>query len=318
VNREPIVQPAPSDEADVLDIAELLRSLLRGLWLLPVFLALGLGLAAAYLHTATYRYAASLQITSVEGGGASLPSGVAGLGSLVGFDIGLSDGSDFELVPEALVSKGVASRLAQDEQLMRAIFPYEWDAAAGVWRAPESLLVDAIEGLKSVLGVPRTPWAPPGAVRLRDHLQKTLEITPDRKKDIITIRYQHEDPAVAEKLVGAIVAATDDFLRAASLAQSDAYVSYLEARLQETTVAEYRLFLAQALVSYENKRMMAMASTAYAARPFGPVLVSERPASPKPVVVLAASLAFSLILWAASVLLRGALRRRRVDAAASA
>lgn len=294
----------PAQRGEFVDMLALARTAVRSLWVLPLLVGAMLGLAALYLNLTTYLYAASLQVTPPEQGGAKLPSSVSGLGSLVGFDLGLGGSGDFEVFPEAVLSKGVAEILARDEVLMRGMFPEQWDEATGEWREPRSTIRATAEAVKRVLGVPSRPWERPAAFDVRTHLEKALEVAPDRKKDIITLRYEHRDPEFAGLLLQRVARAADDFLRARSLARANDYVAYLQDRLREAEVAEYRLFLSQALVNYESKRMMARASAPFAAEPFGPPLVSKRPTSPKPLVVLALAVVMGTILWGLLVLVR--------------
>ncbi len=297
-------------EDEPLDLAALARQLWAAKWWLLLLVAAAIGLAALYLNLATYRYTAQLKVTAVEQAGASPVSGLAGLGSIVGVDIGLDQGSQFALFAEAVTSEAVADVLARDEELMRQVFSAHWDAERGMWREPPSPVRAATRPVKALLGLPDRPWERPDGADLREHLQARLSVDENRKKAITTLSYAHRDPAFARMLVERVARAADDFLRAKSLARSHDYVAYLEARLAETPTAEFRLFLAQALTSYENMRMMASADAPFAAEPFGPATVSQRPTSPQPVVVLGSAVIAAVLLWAALVLLVAPLLRR--------
>lgn len=290
-------------ESAPLDLADLARQLWAGRWWLILFLAVGLGAAALYLHLATYRYTATLQVTAVEKAGTNPVSGLAGLGSIVGIEIGPDSGSQFGLFGEAVKSEAVARVLARDEELMRKVFSADWDAERGVWREPPSPVRGVTRPLKALLGIPDRPWEKPDGADLREHLRTRLGVDENRKKAITTLSYAHRDPEFARQLLEKAARAADDFLRAKSLARSRDYVAYLEQRLAETSTAEYRLSLAQALMTYENMRMMASADAPFAAEPFGPATVSKRPTSPQPLVVLGSAVLGAVLLWAALVLL---------------
>lgn len=303
-------------EAEPLDLAALARQLWAGKWWLLLLVAAAVGIAALYLNLATHRYTAQLRVTAVEKAGASPIPGLAGLGSIVGVDIALDQGSQFALFAEAVTSEAVAETLARDEALMRQVFSAHWDEERGVWREPPSPVRAVTRPLKALLGIADRPWAKPDGQDLREHLQARLGVDENRKKAITTLSYAHRDPAFARTLVERVARAADDFLRAKSLARSNDYVAYLEARLAETPTAEFRLFLAQALTSYENMRMMASADAPFAAEPFGPATVSQKPTSPQPVVVLGSAVIAAILLWAALVLLVAPLLRRPAGVAA--
>ena len=70
----------------------------------------------------------------------------------------------------------------------------------------------------------------------------------------------------------------------------------LSAQLGKVTIAEHREALAQTLSEQEKQRMAASSSAPYAAEPFGNATASPRPTSPRPILVLAASLMAGLLL----------------------
>lgn len=299
---EDLPASAPEVPAETIDIAAMIADLWARKWLLPLFMFLTLAAGALYLNLATYRYTAKVQVTAADSGGSSIPSGLAGIGSIVGVDIGLDSGSSFSLFPEAARSEAVARIVAGNEALMRGLFPAHWDSQKGVWREPPSPIRSVTKPVKGLLGIPDVPWQKPGSAELRDLLQTKLIISEDRKKGITSLSFEHRDPKLAAQLLTAVVHDADEFLRAKALTRADEYVAYLERRLQETQVVEYRMSLAKALSGYENMRMMASAHAPYAAEPFGSVTVSHRPTTPQPVMVLGIALLSGVVLWGAWVL----------------
>lgn len=291
------------DAAEPLDVMALALSLWNRKLLLLLFIGAALLAAALYLNVATYRYTAKMQLTAAESGGGKMPSGLSGLGSIVGVDIGIDSGSSFALFGEAVKSEAVARRLAADERIMKGIFSAHWNADAGAWREPPSPVRAVTRPAKSLLGIPDRPWAKPGSSELRDVLQTQLIVSEDKKKGVTTLSFEHRDAELARHLIETAAREADDFLRAKSLARANDYVVYLEQRLEESQVAEYRLSLAQALTSYENMRMMASANSAFAAEPFGPSIVSQRPTSPQPLIVLLTAMLAAFLAWAGYVLL---------------
>jgi uncharacterized protein involved in exopolysaccharide biosynthesis len=307
------------EPADPLDIMALAMALWNRKWLLLLFLGVAMLVAAAYLNLATYRYTAKMQLTAAEQSTGKVSSGLAGLGSIVGVDIGTDSGSSFALFGEAVKSEAVAQRLAQDERIMKGIFSAHWDAEREQWREPPSPVRAITRPVKGLLGIPDKPWEKPGSGELRDVLQARLIVGEDKKKGLTTLSFEHKDGELARYLIESASREADSFLRAKSLARANDYVVYLERRLEESQVAEYRLSLAQALTSYENMRMMASADSAFAAEPFGPSIVSQRPTSPQPLVVLLTAMLAAVLLWAGYVLLLAPLlAKRRATKAAEA
>ena len=288
---------ATAEPPQTLDLAQLASDLWKHRWLLAALILLGLVAASVYLRVATYRYTATLQITPTEQQGPSIPGGLASLGSVVGIDVGGMSGSAYGLFGEAVKSQTVAEALARDPRIMRTIFRAQWDAERQQWRRPPSVLRPVTAPLKAILGVPEQPWEAPDAVNLREALYTRLMVSEDRKKNITTLSFEHDDPTFAAYLLTRAAAEADSYLRERSLKRSSEYIAYLEQRLADTAIAEQRLALARSLMQYENVRMMASVGSPYAGEPFGRVNVSDRPTSPQPLVVLGLAVVLSFAAW---------------------
>jgi len=264
------------------------------------FVLLGLGAvllgAIAYLHLATYRYTAELRVTAVYSA-QQLPSGLSGIASLAGISLpGDKAVTPIALYSEAMRSRDVAAAVVADPVLMRHIFADEWNAAAGQWRDPGGFTRGLIEGVKRILGVPVQPWSPPDAADVQRHLAKHLTIIEAPRTNVTTVAVNDPDPEMAKRLLSTLNDAADRHLRARALARSSEYITYLERKLQEVQVSEYRDSLVQALSAQERTRMMASSDAPYAAEPLGAIVASVKPTTPKPAVVLAAALVFGLLL----------------------
>lgn len=314
----PQLSPADNPAQEELNLAQMAADLWRHRLLLLVLLVAALALASIYLRIATYEYTAALQITPAEQQSGNVPGGLANLGSVVGIDIGGTSGTAFALYGDATRSQPVADALARDERIMRTIFRTQWDAKRGQWVRPPSLLRPVIAPMKAVLGVPDHPWQPPNADRLREHLSARLMVGEDRKRNILTLAYNHRDPEFASHLLRSVSRESDLYLRERALQRATNYVEYLERRLSETLIVELRQSLARALMQYENIRMMASVDSPYAGEEFGEVNVSERPTSPKPVMVLGLAIVGAGAIWFGYVVVAlpilAQLRRRRDDA----
>lgn len=265
----------------------------------PLILAgLGATLLAAivYLHVATYRYTAELRVTAVFSA-QQMPSGLSGIASLAGISLpGDKAVTPIALYSEAMRSRDVAAAVVADPVLMRHIFAEEWDEASGRWRDPGGLASGLLDGAKRLLGVPVQPWSPPDAADVQRHLAKNLAIIEAPKTNITTVAVNDPDPEMAKRLLARLNEAADRHLRERALTRATEYIAYLERKLQEVQVADYRETLVQALSAQERTRMMASSDAPYSAEPLGAIVASVRPTTPKPAVILAAALVFGLLL----------------------
>lgn len=286
-----------------LDLNDVFRRL-RAHWIAAVVVvAIALAGAITYLHLAVYKYTATLTVVPADQSNSSAGGGLAGLGSLVGINLSTAEGTPFVFYADAIKSQAVAERLARDHRIMRTIFSDEWDPATGRWVDRPSTAKTIKKTIKGLLGVPANPWSPPTAEELQMFLDEHVTIIEDKEKAKLTISFKHRDKRFAAHLLNMIYRETDEFLRANSLARTGAYAEYLERRLGQVTVAEYRQSLAETLAAYEKTRMMASSDVSFAAERFGAVWISPNPTDPSPFLVIFICVAVAIILWAVGVLL---------------
>lgn len=279
------------------------------------FILVGLGVAllggGLYLHFATYRYTAELTVTPVYST-QQLPAGLSSIASLAGISLpGEKAVTPIALYSEALRSRDVAAAVVADPVLMRHIFSEEWDAAAGRWRNPGGLVQGLVQTANRLLGIPVQPWSPPDASDVQRHVAKHLAIFEDPRSNITTVAVDDPHPQMAKRLLATLNEAADRHLRERALAILGEYIAYLERKLLEVQVAEYRQSLAQALADLEQRRMIASSNAPYAAEPLGAIVASVKPTTPKPLVVLAAATILGLLAGLAIAVLADIVRSRR-------
>ena len=263
----------------------------RGKWLILAGLVLGVLGALAFLHIATPRYSAVLQLVPTEQGSTALPGNISGLASLAGISLPRGQVSQFGLALETITGRDVAAAVAADRPLMQRLFKNQWDPRARAWRRPPDALRGVKDSVKSILAQPVVPWAPPGVDDFQKLLKANLKVDQDQKKSIATITFSNPDPAVARDVLSALYREADAHLRVRSDERTSAYVRYIARKLQEVTLVEHREVLAQALAEQERVLMFARSGQAFAADPLGTVWVSNRPDWPKAPLVLAAGIA---------------------------
>ena len=249
-------------------------------------MALGLTLAAAYLHLATFRYTASLHVTAVSAQ-QQLPSGLTGLASLAGVSLGDDEVSPVSLYVETLKSEDVAVELARDEGVLRHFFPEHWSGSENGWREPQTVSRRIVNVIKRLFGYPAQPWHAPGAKDLRRRVTKSLAVTRDSRTNLTLIAFNDADPVFAVSFLKKMHAAADGHLRARALQRANQNTAYLRERVADETNVDFRAVLVDLLSSQERLKMLASARSDFAAQPLGSVTASARTTTPKPPAVLA-------------------------------
>jgi LPS O-antigen subunit length determinant protein (WzzB/FepE family) len=285
------------DVANEPDIKELFADILRLRWRIFVSIAICVLLAVVYLHMAKYKYTATLKIVPTASAGSGLGNKLGGLASLAGVSLpGDLGNANFEQYGESLYSLDVAETLANNKTLMHEIFPEQWNAKKESWEQPGGVVSSLAKAVKSLLGVPVQTWTPPGPMQLQDYIVKNVKSGDKPKKSLTILDFSHTDQKFAPVFLLALHEAADNQLRQRALMRSSLYISYLTEKLKTVVVAEHRQALSELLSSQEKMRMVASSTAPYAAEKIGAPVVSMKPSSPKPLVVLPAGIIFGAML----------------------
>jgi len=209
------------------------------------------------------------------------------LASLAGISIpGGRESSTFDLYLESLKSRETAAVIAANQDLLRLIFPADWDEEAIQWTRPAGFVPTTIRLAKQLLGVAYGSWRQPDAARVNEYLDQEISVIRDRNSPVVTIIMDHRDPEIARQLLAEMHAYVDAALREKELDRTNAYIEYLNTQLAKVSVSEYRQSLHDIIAEQEKRRMVASSNLPFAAEPFGGPTISPRPTSPKPVVIL--------------------------------
>lgn len=265
-------------------------------------LVIFLALSVLYLHVARPRYAVRMEITSSSSNEQQKEGGLSALSSVVGFSLGGEGSPQFRIFLGSLRSPIAAESIVSDQDLLKAIFYREWSQSEGRWREPPQALRPLAHAIGKLFGWKFVPWAPPGINRVYDYLNDQLKVISDSKSGVVTLEIDSDRPEVAERVLVTLNNAMNERLRQHDLEHSTTYIAYLEKRLMEVNIVEYRGALINNLAQEEKTRMQASSPLPYASDVLGKPMVSSKPVSPKPIAAWGAAIIFGGLagLWAAS------------------
>lgn len=296
------------DTREDVDLVEIVRQLMAGKWWIAGFASIGLLAAVLYLHIATREYRTQLQVTPAasSAGGKSQLGGLSGLAAIAGVSLGDSSQgvTPFDLYLETLNSRALAASLAKDPVVMRSAFKEEWDAKAKRWSEPRSPVRVVTKSIRSILGIPRPAWHPPGPPELQEFIRRHVVVEkPDAKDAPITkIILDSEEPEFAAHLLVRMNEIADDRVRRTNLATARSYAIYLSQKLRSEMVAEYRRDLSQALGEQEKSIMLASSKEPYAATTIEPPITASLPVHPNGPFILLLGLAVGMMVGSAVAL----------------
>lgn len=282
----------------VVDFHAIFVHIRRGWLAIMLACAVAFLLGVLYLHVARYTYTASLVLVPTQNqnqGG--LGSQLGNLSSLVGLDLGSSQNvSPFILYPDVMKTRAVSDVFAaRYPDLMHELFDDQWDSGNQSWKPPSGIVHEVAAVVKDMLGYPPQSWAPPSGADVEGVLSTQVQIDVDRKKPILTVIFNHRDPAFARRFLQALHESTDLVLRRQTLDRSRKYSRYLEQELKNEQQSELRQVLINSFNQQEMLVMMSSSDAPFAAQPVGGAVSSVRPTNPKPVIVLLAAIIIGLV-----------------------
>lgn len=211
-------------ERPPISVSDLIRVVRDG-WITIVATTLLVGLVAvAWAVVATPVYRSSVQVMplgedAAAGPLASLMNQVGGLASLVGFG-GFSTGGQEVRALALLRSRRVLQEFIEDNSLLPALFPDEWDSRASEWRVDDD-----------------APTIEDGYERFRNDV---LSVEEDKQTGLVVVSVDWPDPDQAAKLANALIAAVNAQMRAQAIADAQKSISYLEEQLGKTELVPLR------------------------------------------------------------------------------
>jgi uncharacterized protein involved in exopolysaccharide biosynthesis len=296
MDRAHISTSSQSNDQSEIGLTDLIFFVWGARWVILIGAVLGIGSSILFLGITTYRYTATLIVTPTKTEMAQLPGNMSGLAAIAGFSLpGAGGVNDFNLYLVAMQSRQVAAELAKDQKIMQRLFASQYDIPTKKWRRRSDFVADFSLTSKLLLRVPGADWRQPDGADLQKFIQENVKVSSDRKSNITNLSVDHEDPEFAARLITDLHEKTDAVLRRRALARADQAIEYLEKQLSHVQLAEHRQALAAILGEQEKSRMLASSAAPYAAQPFGAAVVSSRPTSPQPIIVLVVGLVGGMI-----------------------
>lgn len=264
-----------------------------------VALVVAASVILALLSRPVYRSEAAV-VAVPEDGMASGLSGLAGqfggLASLAG--LSLPKGGNWEQAVATLRSRQLVERLITERNLLPQLFPKDWDAAAGRWRAE----------------VKQPPTMGDAVYLFR---QRVLQVREDPKTGMVTVRVDWYEPALAADWANGIIALADAELRREAISGSTRALQALQAELGRAEQVELRSAISRLMEAQVKAKMLATIRDEYAFHVIDPAVPSDldKRVQPTRTVMVLAGGVLGVILGLLFVLLRVEWRRSPSSAA---
>jgi uncharacterized protein involved in exopolysaccharide biosynthesis len=250
-------------------------------WMTPVIFALALVMFTLFtLSFARPVYRVTMTVMEAPSDQNTQVSATSGLSAL--FGLAGQSGGNYSRYQKLLGSTVVAQRLQDKYGMLQYVFRNNWDAKNKVW-VPHFTFRDEMVGW--LLRLSHVPvWTPPDITTLALYLQNSLVIIPGAANDIVSISMDNQDVDFAKHVMLATDEQANQVLRDQVALRARQQVAYLQTKLAETTVEDYRQTLLALLGNEEKTLMLTQTNAAYAAQILSPPVASAIPIAPRPVL----------------------------------
>lgn len=200
--------------------------------------------------------------------------------------LGLGSGGDvnFMRYQKLLSSPVVAQRLQDKYGMLQYVFAGSWDAKHKTWIRHYTIRDYMLGWLLRLANVPT--WAPPDITALAHYLESQLVIMPATTSDIVTVSMDSGDVEFAKHVMLTTHEQANRVLRDQIARRARLQVAYLESKLAQTSVEDYRATLLAMLGNQQKMLMLAQTDASYAAEILSPPMASPTPIAPRPVLSL--------------------------------
>jgi uncharacterized protein involved in exopolysaccharide biosynthesis len=276
------------DEINLLDLFIILLKH-KGMILSVVILA---GIAAALisiLMTDIYRSECTISPIAQEKISGSLAA-LGGLGAMIASEVGIGATGSLDQFDVVLKSRELTNIVVKQNNLMPVVFEKFWDVQTGGWKVRKpSVFQNAYDALREILK-PQSEKrsAVPKYQTLQDaykEMQDMLQITADRKQNVVRISFEHKDPKMAQTILNSYVAGLSEFLRRQTVEETAAQRVHLTEQLAQTTDPLLKNRLYELIAKLIEKETLAKIQRYYSFNVIDPPFVPDRKFKPKRLLI---------------------------------
>ena len=228
-----------------------------------------------------YRATALLAPAQSDGGGLSSALGqLGGLASLAGVSIGGGESSESQIAQESMRSWSFVEMFIADNDLSVEVY------AAESWnKSSNTLAID-----DDVYDTTQQSWLieddngelrPPTSWELFERFQEMLSVSEDKKSGLVSVSIEYYSPQVAKDWLDLYVSSINEHMQSRQVAKVSNNISYLEAQIDKTSIAEMREVFYTIIEEQTKNKMVAEASPDYAFVAVSPSMVPEQKSQPK-------------------------------------
>jgi LPS O-antigen subunit length determinant protein (WzzB/FepE family) len=272
-----------NDYDDEIDLRELFGVLWSGKIKIIVITAIFAVGSVFYALSIPNQYKATALLAPAQSDGGGLSSALGqlgGLASLAGVSIGGGESSESQIAQEIMKSWSFVEGFIADNELSAEVYAAEgwskgsnelhinqdtYDSKSGEWLTEDS------DG----------NITPPNSWQLFQKFSGMLSVSEDKKSGLVSVSIEYYSPQIAKEWLDLYVSAINEHMQSRQVAKVSNNISYLEAQIDKTSIAEMREVFYTIIEEQTKNKMVAEASPDYAFVAVSPSMVPEEKSQPK-------------------------------------
>ena len=268
---------------DEIDLRELFSVLWAGKTKIIAITAVFAVASVIYALSVPNQYKASALLAPAqkESGGLSGVLGqLGGLASLAGVSIGGGESSESQIAQEIMKSWSFVEGFIADNDLTVEVY-----AAEGWSKGSNELQInqDAYdsEGNEWLIEDDSGVVGPPSSWALFKAFSERVAVSENKKSGLVSVSIEYYSPQIAKQWLDLYISAINKHMQARQVEKVSNNISYLEAQIEKTAIAEMREVFYTIIEEQTKNKMVAEASPDYAFVAVSPSMVPEEKSQPK-------------------------------------
>ena len=296
---------------DEIDLRQLFATLWAGKWLVIAFTILFAagGVAFALMKPNIYQASVLLAPANEEGGVKGLSDQLGGLASLAGINLGGGGSNQTVIAKEVLQSRAFLGNFIRRHKLAVPLKAVDgWNIEKQQWQYNREVYnPETEEWLRDDNGESLAPtdWDLVKAFR-----GSHLSVSENKDTGMLTISIKNLSPIAAKEWASLLVADINEHMRKEDVGTSEARITYLEGKLEETSIAGMQQVFYQLIESETRTVMLANAQPEYVFKTVDPAVAPQERSEPKRALIVVLAVLLGGMLGVFIVFVRAFIRKK--------
>jgi len=301
-NAAEIRQPPSGQPEDLIDVRTMIRQIRRKWWLILSFLAIAIwsGITTIQNHSSAFK---ALMVVAPAQSQQRPERKTGTIAGLAGVTFGSQAKNDaFQRMKIVASTLELATRLDRKHNLLKVVFGSSWDEQTETWKRPTNDRFVWDQKIKAYFR--QSLWSEPTIEDLAAYIGGTFEIEPIGDSEYQRISFAHGDPDQALWFLKIVYAEVSEFIHQQEVTAQAKRREFLESRLEQTQIVEFRNALLGLLGGVTRKEMMLQGDTPGEIVVLDPPFISKYKSNPSILTTLGVrilgALAISfvvIVLW---------------------